>query len=96
LALNAGYDSPGEATPATLSSPAVERGVLIVNQLTTSNINTKNLQTPLSGEAEERVPRVALAGESSPSCDLRHFSLQRPPDFKTQNDRVERTIFFMI
>ncbi|MCS3734899.1 hypothetical protein FHS10_002851 [Mucilaginibacter dorajii] len=27
LALNAGEDSPGEASPVTLSSPAVERGV---------------------------------------------------------------------
>ncbi|MCS3732134.1 hypothetical protein [Mucilaginibacter dorajii] len=74
LALNAGEDSPGEASPATLSSPAVERGVFIVNKLITSNVNTKNFQTPLSGEAEERVPRVALAGESSPPCDLRHSS----------------------
>ncbi|MCS3736185.1 hypothetical protein [Mucilaginibacter dorajii] len=38
----------------------------------------KNIQTPLSGEAEERVPRVALAGESSPPCDLRHFHLHSP------------------
>jgi hypothetical protein len=54
--LNAGYDSPGEATPATLSSPAVERGALIFNYLIINKIIHVNFQAPLSGKAEERVP----------------------------------------
>jgi hypothetical protein len=44
------------------------------------------VQTPLSGEAEERVAGIASPGESSTPCNLRHSLFHRPLDFTIRND----------
>jgi hypothetical protein len=63
-----GEDSPGESTPATLSSASPERGFSESKlRFEFWPIKTPTVQAPLSTEGEERVAGVASPGEYLPA-----------------------------